>query len=279
MPASTVRLPLAASFWSENSDVITAVLSIVLALLLATLLDRWFSRRGHKFAEAVTRGQVSPVLDTRLRFIRRLIYATILLIGIAVAASQFTGLSNLAKSILASGALAAAIIGFAARQTLANVVAGIMLAITQPVRVGDWITFDGQSGVVEDVRLNYTVVRTAADARLLIPNEKMASGIIRNDTLESATVGPDAALWLPQGTDAVRAVEILAEETGAPVSIAETTPEGIRLALGGDPVSPPDRAAFEADLRLRCLRRLQDEGVLAADRSSTSQGETAPGLH
>ena len=123
----------------------------MLALVVATLLDRWFSRRGHKFAEAVTRGQVSPVLDTRLRFIRRLIYASILLIGIAVALSQFTGLSNLAKSILASGALAAAIIGFAARQTLANVVAGIMLAITQPLRVGDWVTFEEQYGVVEDV--------------------------------------------------------------------------------------------------------------------------------
>jgi hypothetical protein len=124
------------------------------------------------------------------------------------------------------------------------------------------------------------VVRTPADARLLIPNEKMASGIIRNDTLVSETVGIDASLWLPKGTDAVRAVEVLTAETGAAVSIAETTVEGIRLAIGGgEPVSPPQRAAHEAELRLRCLRRLQDEGVLAADRSSTARGETAPGLH
>jgi hypothetical protein len=46
----------------------------------------------------------------------------------------------------------AAIVGFAARQTLANFVAGVMLAITQPIRVGDWITFEGHYGVVEDVR-------------------------------------------------------------------------------------------------------------------------------
>ena len=52
--------------------------------------------------------------------------------------------------------LVAAIIGFAARQTLANAVAGIMLAITQPLRVGDWVTFEEQYGVVEDVRLNFT---------------------------------------------------------------------------------------------------------------------------
>ena len=83
---------------------------------------------------------------------RRLIYAVIVLIGIAIALSGFTGLSKLATSLLASGAIAAAIIGFAARQTLANFIAGIMLAITQPIRVGDWVTFEGNYGVVEDVR-------------------------------------------------------------------------------------------------------------------------------
>ena len=195
MPASTVRLPLA-GFWADNADVVTAVLSIVLALVVATLLDRAFARRGHSFAEAVTRGQVTPVLDTRLRFIRRLIYASILLIGIAVAVSQFTGLSRPRESMLASGALAAAIIGFAARQTLANVVAGIMLAITQPLRVGDWVTFEEQYGVVEDVRLNYTVLRTPGDVRVVIPNERLAAGILRNDTLGSDRIALDVSVWL-----------------------------------------------------------------------------------
>jgi small-conductance mechanosensitive channel len=274
--AEAHAIPLAAT---TTEEWVLAGVSILASVILAYVVDRLLLRRGVKLAHQVARGELSPETATRLRFLRRLIYVSILLVGVSIALLQFGDFNKLAASLLASGAIAAAILGFAARQTLANFVAGIMLAITQPVRVGDWITFDGQSGVVEDVRLNYTVVRTPADARLLIPNEKMASGIIRNDSLESATVGPDAALWLPQGTDAVRAVEILAEEIGAPVSIAETTAEGIRLALGGDPVSPPDRAAYEADLRLRCLRRLQDEGVLAADRSSSSRGETAPGLH
>jgi small-conductance mechanosensitive channel len=274
--AEAHAIPLAAT---TTEEWIWAGVSILAAVVVAYLVDRLLMRRGMKLATSVARGELRPETATRLRFLRRLVYVSILLVGISIALLQFGGLNKLAASLLASGAIAAAIVGFAARQTLANFVAGIMLAITQPVRVGDWITFDDQSGVVEDVRLNYTVVRTPADARLLIPNDKLASGIIRNDTLESATVGLDATLWLPQGTDAVRAVELLAEETGAPVSIAETTAEGIRLTIGGEPVSPPDRAALEAELRLRCLRRLQDEGVLAADRNSPSRGETAPGLH
>jgi small-conductance mechanosensitive channel len=261
MPAATVRLPLA-DFWADNSDVVTAVLSILLAVIVATVLDRSFARRGHAFAQAVTRGQMTAVLDTRLRFIRRLIYAAILLIGIAIALSQFTGLSALAKSLLASGALAAAIIGFSARQTLANVVAGIMLAITQPLRVGDWVTFEEQYGVVEDVRLNFTVLRTPGDVRVVIPNERLAAGILRNDTLGSDTIGLDVSVWLAPGADVARALSVLAEATDSEVSVAEVTADGVRLAIAGDPVPPPERGPRQAELRALCLARLRSEGLL-----------------
>lgn len=264
MPASTVRLPLA-DFWTDNGDVVTAALSILLAVVVATLLDRAFARRGRSFAEAVTRGQVTPVLDTRLRFTRRLIYASILLIGIAVALSQFTGLSKLATSVLASGAIAAAIIGFAARQTIANVVAGLMLAITQPLRVGDWVTFEEQYGVVEDVRLNFTVLRTPGDARVVIPNERLAAGILLNDTLGSDRIALDVSVWLAPGADAGRALAALADATGSEVAVAEITPEGVRIEVAGDPVPPPDRGPRQAELRALCLARLRSEGLLDGD--------------
>jgi small-conductance mechanosensitive channel len=263
MPAATVRLSLAA-FWADNSDVVTAVLSIVLALIVATLLDRYIARRGHNLAAAVTRGEVSPVLDTRLRFFRRLIYAGILLLGIAVAASQFTGISKLAASILASGALAAAIIGFAARQVLANVVAGIMLAITQPLRVGDWVTFEDNYGVVDDVRLNFTVLRTGSDVRVVIPNERLAAGILRNDTLDSDAIGLDVSVWLPPEADAGRALEVLGDNA----SIDEVTHEGVRIKVTGDPVPPPQKGPRQAELRADCLKRLRDAGQPAGKPAS-----------
>jgi small-conductance mechanosensitive channel len=267
MPAATVRLPLA-GFWADNSDVVTAVLSIVLAFLAATLLDRYFARRGDKFAAAVSRGEVSPVLDTRLRFLRRLIYAGIVLLGVAIALSQFTGLSKLAASVLASGVLAAAIIGFAARQTLANAVAGVMLAVTQPLRIGDWVTFEDHYGVVEDVRLNYTILRTASDQRVVIPNERLASGVLRNDTLGADSIGLDVSVWLPLGADTERALAALHEETGSEATIAEVTPDGVRISVGGDPVPPPLKGPRQAELRARCLKRLRVEGLLAGNPAS-----------
>src|SRR5690348_10015568 len=121
---------VAESFLSRHADVITAIASVVVALIVAWALDRALTRAYARRPQALR----DPKLDTRLRFLRRVVEASIVLLGIAVALSQFTALDKVAASVLASGAIAAAIIGFAARQTIANAVAGMMLALTQPLR-------------------------------------------------------------------------------------------------------------------------------------------------
>lgn len=249
MPAGDLRIQLAASFWDRNDQWISAALAVALALAVAFIVDRTFARQWSR--------SISRRADTRLRFVRRLIYASILLIGIALALSQFTGVNKLAASVLASGAIVAAIIGFAAQRTLGNFVAGVMLAVTQPLRIGDWVTFEDYHGVVEDVRLNFTVLRLPSQTRVIIPNEKIASGVLRNDTLVVDDVGIDVTLWLPRDADADAAVRSLQEETGANVAVAEITVEGIRLAVSGERVAPGQRATREAELRAACLRRLQ----------------------
>jgi small-conductance mechanosensitive channel len=249
------------TFWEENGRaVIVAVVAIVLAFVIAQIVDRALTRRAARVADAVSRGQLSREAETRLRFVRRAIYAVILLIGVGVALAQFDGVNEIARGLLASGVVAAAIIGFAARQTLANVVAGVMLAITQPIRVGDWVTFDDVYGVVEDVQLNYTILRAAGEQRVLIPNEKLAAGVMRNDTLRIDAVDVEVDLWIPAGADAARAVEVLGAE--GDVVVAETVPWGVRLAVAGATVPPPERGPGEAALRARCHARLREEGLL-----------------
>jgi small-conductance mechanosensitive channel len=252
-------------FWEANDNWISAVIALSLAVLLAVLVDRWFVARGRALAGRVMRGGISQQADTRLRFIRRLTWLIIILIGVFAALSQFTGVSRIAASVLASGALAAAIIGFAARQTLANLIAGLMITLAQPLRVGDWVTVEEHYGVVEDIRLNFTILRTLSDQRIVVPNERLASNILRNDTLEADAVGLDVAIWLPADADVGRALDVLREETGQTVTVAETAAEGIRLAVGGERVPPSERARREAELRESCLRRLRDDGVVAGE--------------
>ena len=251
-------------FWETNDQWISAIVALALAVMLAFIVDRWFIARGRQLAGRVMTGGISQQADTRLRFIRRLVWLTIIVIGVFAALSQFTGVSRIAASVLASGALAAAIIGFAARQTLANLIAGIMITLAQPLRVGDWVTIEEHYGVVEDIRLNFTILRTLSDQRIVIPNERLAGGVLRNDTLEADAVGLDVALWLPHDVDVERALEALREETEQTVTVAESTPEGVRLAVGGERVPPPERAKREAELREMCLKRLRTDGVLPA---------------
>ncbi|MDA0181056.1 mechanosensitive ion channel family protein [Solirubrobacter phytolaccae] len=247
-------------FAVDTGTWINAGVSILVAFAVATLLDRAF--RGKAAREVADKAGISRQSATRLRFVRRLLYAVIVLIGIAFALSEFDGISSLARGLLASGAIAAAVIGFAARQVLANFVAGIMLAVTQPLRVGDWVTFDGNYGVVEDVRLNYTILKTATHQRIVIPNEKLASGILKNDTLVVEVVSLDVSIWIPPEADVEAAIAALEDETGQEVTVAEAVPWGTRLGVGSDPVAPPDRAPREAELRRQCLARLRKEGLL-----------------
>src|SRR3954452_11563785 len=256
--AAAHAIPLA---YTTNNWV-GAAASILLAIVVAIALDRLLRRRGMKIAHTVARGELRPEIDTRLRYLRRLLIVTILVVGIAGALLQFGGFNRLAASLLASGAIAAAIVGFAARQTLANFVAGIMLAITQPLRVGDWVTFEGEYGVVEDVRLNYTILRTPGDVRVVIPNERLAAGTLRNDTLGSERVALDVSVWLPPAADTERALAALADETGSEATVAEVTPDGVRITVAGEPVPPPERGPRQAQLRAECLRRLRADGLL-----------------
>jgi small-conductance mechanosensitive channel len=251
-----------AAFLEEGEDWTSVVIPIAVALLVAFVLDRVLTHRGRALAKTVIRGEISPETGTRLRFIRRLFEALIILLGVAIGLSSVSGVDRLAASLLASGAIAAAILGFAARQTLANFVAGVMLAITQPLRVGDWVFFEDEYGVVDDVRLTYTYLQTLGGQRVVIPNERLASGILRNDTLGDGVVGLEVHVWLPPTADVGRAVALLQEETGQTVAVAETTVDGIRLAVGGERCAPPERSAREAELRLRCLERLRSEGHL-----------------
>jgi small-conductance mechanosensitive channel len=236
---------------------------MLVAFIIATIVDRVL--RGRIVRSTIKRTGISREADTRLRFVRRIIYATILLIGVAVALSYFASIARLAASLLASGVIAAAVVGFAARQVLANFVAGIMLAVTQPLRVGDWVTFEGNYGVVEDVRLNFTILRSLSDQRIVIPNERLASGILRNDTLVVDVVSLDVSIWLPPAADVERALAALHDETGQEASVAEAVAWGTRLAVGGDPVPPPQKAAREAELRRQCLKRLRTDGLIQVE--------------
>ena len=131
---------IGSSFLDRHSHELTAVLTLVLTFAVVVLVDRAISRWA-------AGADLNAAVDTRVRFIRRLITLVVCLLGVLFALSEFGGLNKLAAGVLASSAIIAAVVGFAARQTLANLIAGVMLTIAQPLRIGDQVTIQDQTGV------------------------------------------------------------------------------------------------------------------------------------
>jgi small-conductance mechanosensitive channel len=260
----------AASWWDDYRNDVTAIVTVVGAILVARLVDRAIVRRGGRVREAVTgRADLSPVVSTRLRLVRRLVTVGIIVIGIALALTQFPAIARLATGILASSAILGLVIGFAARAPIANAVAGVLLAITQPIRIGDMVTFEDETGTVEDMRLSYTYVCTDDGRRIVIPNERLAQSTIENHTIVDPRVRVEVSLWIPREADAIRALSTLRQEQDVDVSVAEVDKDGVRLVAGTWARSFEERGPMAAGLRASCLERLQREGL-------SSKGAQAP---
>ena len=148
---------------------------------------------------------VSRAAATRLRVVRRLVFVTIVVVGIGLALSQFTKLEKLATGLLASSAVLGIVLGLAARQVLANPLAGILLAITQPIRIGDTITLEDETGRVDDLTLSYTYIDTGDGRLMVVPNEKVVTNIVFNRSTGDQNAPVAASVWLPRDGDIEKA--------------------------------------------------------------------------
>ena len=239
---------------------VTAIITLVVAFGLAQLVDRAISHRGSKIAMAMP-GNLSPVASTRLRLVRRLVYVAIIVIGVALALSQFAAVKRVATGVLASSAVLGLVVGFAARQTLANAVAGILLAITQPIRIGDLISVGDDTGTVEDIRLTYTYVRSDDGTRIVIPNERLAQTSVRNHTILDPSVRVEVSVWIAPDSDPIRALTALRGDDDLEVWIADIEKDGVRLVAATWARSVAERGSLAAGLRVSCLERLRSAGL------------------
>jgi small-conductance mechanosensitive channel len=124
--------------------------------------------------------QVSRSTRTRLTILRRLLLLAAFLVVAAIVLAQFTSLEKLAAGIFASTAVLGLIIGFAAQNTISNVIAGVLIAITQPIRIGDRVSFEDREGRVTDITLSYTFIDPGDGSQVVVPNQMLVQGIVHN---------------------------------------------------------------------------------------------------
>jgi small-conductance mechanosensitive channel len=259
-------------FWDEHGPEISAAITLAVTIAVALVVDRLVLARANRVADRFADSGVSRTTQTRLQVVRRLVFVIILAIGVALALSQFGSIRRLATGILASSALLGLVVGFAARQTIANFVAGIVIAITQPIRIGDRVTFDDETGRVDDVTLTFTYIDTADGRLMVVPNEQIVTGVLFNHSTGDQAAPVTASVWLPPDANLAAAHGALDAAEIATATVAEVTPDGVRLEVGtGREAGRTRTGDEEAALRERAQRALREAGLLE-DRLPTRPG-------
>jgi small-conductance mechanosensitive channel len=224
-----------------------AVQAIVLAVVWLTVvigvrfaLRFGFSRYERRLAEK------DPAVAARRRttfsFLLRVAIAVVVLIGVWSVLSVFPATEEVASAFLASSAVLALLAGIALSTPLGNLGSGVLLAFTQPVRLGDRISVGEHTGVVEEISLSYTSLVTDEGRHVFVPNQTMVSTMLVNRSVGDPR--KVVSIRLPVAIDASIAdarriaLEAAQEANGAErltldVQIAEITDKTVWLEVGG----------------------------------------------
>jgi small-conductance mechanosensitive channel len=143
------------------------------------------------------------------------------------------GLGSFLQAVATIGAAATLAIGFALQDVVKNFAAGIFIFTDKPFRIGDWIEWDGNSGVVEDISLRVTRVRTFDNELLTVPNGALMSDVIKNPTAKDK-LRVKFLFGIGYEDDIPEATEIIIEEAEKHEEIMDDPAPSVRLTELGD---------------------------------------------
>ena len=153
---------------TDTGAIALAILMIIIAWIVCVVTTRLF-KRGEWVIGKLERNVDQTVIRYFIRFKNLFIW----LLAFLIYASLVPTLKAMMGAMIAGAGITALVVGFAAKSTLANLIAGLSLAVYRPIRIGDKVNIDGEFSTVEDITLRHTIVRTWQHRRLIIPNAKL----------------------------------------------------------------------------------------------------------
>lgn len=236
----------------------------LVGVLLIVVVGLWLARRvSAVLSTALDRTAMEPILRN---FFANIAYAVVVVL-VAVTALDAIGVPP--TSLLAVMGAAGLAVGLAMRDSLSNIAAGIMLIILRPFRAGDVVRIAGTDGVIEQVRLFQTVVRTFDNHEVVLPNGQITAQPIINFTAR-AQRRIDIPVGIDYGDDIARAREVLLALAAAEARVlADPEPAVVVTGLGDSSVDlslrawveTPDFAATRSALLEAIHRELPANGL------------------
>lgn len=191
MLALAIVLP-AAPINPALGDILSRVMRIAFIGLLAWIatvaVDIFTHVYLRRFRIDVEDNLIARKHTTQVRILKRATEVTIVLIAVASALMTFDQVRQLGLSLFASAGVAGLAIGLAARPLLSNLIAGIQIAMAQPIRIDDVVIVEGEYGTVEEIRSAYVVVKLWDWRRMIVPLSYFIEKPFQNWTRESASI-------------------------------------------------------------------------------------------
>jgi small-conductance mechanosensitive channel len=179
-------LPLPARILPAISHAAGLGLIAAIAWIAIALLDTVQDFVSLRHSPEVADNLAARRLKTQVQVLRHIIAMVIVFVALAVMLMTFPNIRHLGESLFASAGLAAVVAGLAARTTLTSLLAGVQIALTQPIRLEDVVIVEGEWGWIEEITMTYVIVRVWDLRRLVVPLSYFIEKPFQNWTRQSA---------------------------------------------------------------------------------------------
>jgi small-conductance mechanosensitive channel len=274
-PARWSLVAVAISLASESDPTVARLWDSVARFVVPALLGWVAFELVKAFAVAIeSRAELS--IDelaarsrrTRVAILSRTAGFVIVFVTVALILLSLPAVRNVGVTLMASAGLAGLAVGAAAQPALKSLIAGIQMALTEPIRLGDLVVVDGESGRIEDIRMSYVVIRTADERRLIVPTARFLETTFQNWTRVSGGITGTVVLPVMPGNpigpirDAFLARlagnENWDKRTGA-LNVAEARVGSVELRLVMSAGSPAALERLRLAIREAMLEWLREE--------------------
>lgn len=255
------------------SKVITSsaifLIAVIIIRIFDILLSRWQKNLVSKL-KTIASSDISSV-ETKIVMVRKIITAGIYFMALVVFLLQFNAVKHIGAGLLASAGLAGIVIGMGAQNTVSNMIAGISIAFSQPIRLGDAVIFKNDFGWVEEISLMHTFIRTWDNRRIIIPNSVLSKEVVENWTINDPSLLGVVMLYLDYYADIERIKEWIreivnssqysSEEKLAVVQVVDFTEKTmvLRILVKGD--DAPKTWDLRCEVREKLLKKFKEQGI------------------
>ena len=275
--------PLLAALWERLAGFVVPVLVGWIALAIVRAWVKAVEVRLDLAAEDNLRARRR---QTRLRILGRIATFIIIFVTLSLVLLSIPGVREVGVTLMASAGLAALAVGAAAQPALKSLIAGIQMALTEPIRIGDVVVIGGEWGVIEDIRTTYVIVKVWDERRLVVPTTKFLDEIFQNWTKTTARLMGTVFLYVDPATrlDPIRekALEVIAANPRwdgrvKHMQVTDLSRDAVEIRLLMTAKDSPTLFDLRCDVREAMIVWLAETMPEAIVRGRVLSGPLAPG--